>query len=128
MNRKFNPSTIAPPGRYNHGVEVPAGSRFCYTAGQLGTAPDGTLPDDFTAQVENCYRNMGEVLAGAGMGFEDLVKVTVFVTRHENVQRWREIRDRLLGDIKPGSTMLVVASLSEPGYLVEIEGVAAKRN
>jgi len=128
MNRKFNPSTISPPGRYNHGVVVPAGSRFCYTAGQLGKEADGSAPDDFTRQVENCYRNLGEVLAGADMSFADLVKVTVFVTRHENVEKWRQIRDRLLGDIKPGSTMLVVASLSEPEYLIEIEGVAAKRD
>jgi 2-iminobutanoate/2-iminopropanoate deaminase len=126
MNRKFNPATIAPPGRYNHGVAVPAGSRFCYSAGQVGRNPDGSLPEDFAAQVRNCYHNLGEVLAADGMTLEDLVKVTVFVTRHEHVARWREIRDRLLGETKPASTMLVVASLSEPGYLVEVEGVAAK--
>jgi len=44
------------------------------------------------------------------MTLEDLVKVTVFVTRHEHVARWREIRDQLLGETKPASTMLVVAS------------------
>ncbi len=51
MNRKFNPTTTAPPGRYNHGMEVPAGSRLCFTAGQLGRSPDNSLPDDFTKQV-----------------------------------------------------------------------------
>lgn len=128
MNRKFNPTTIAPPGRYNHGVEVPVGSRFCYTAGQVGRNLDNSIPDDFTKQAENCYRNIKEVLAGAGMAYEDLVKITVFVTKHENVAKWRLIRDRIMDDIKPGSTMLVVASLSEPGYLIEIEGVAAKKD
>jgi 2-iminobutanoate/2-iminopropanoate deaminase len=128
MNRKFNPTTIAPPGRFVHGVEVPAGSRFCYTAGQVGRNPDNTIPDDFTKQTENCYRNIGAILAGAGMGFEDVVKATVFVTKHENVAKWRLIRDRILGDIKAGNTMLVVASLSEPEYLIEIEAVAAKKD
>jgi len=126
MNWKFNPASIAPPGRYNHGVSVPAMSRFCYTAGQVGKNADGSLPGDFASQVRNCYYNLGEILAVDGMTLEDLVKVTVFVTRHEHVARWREIRDQLLGETKPASTMLVVALLSEPGYLIEVEGVAAK--
>lgn len=128
MNRTYNPSTIAPPGNFNHGIEVPASSRYCYTAGQVGKNPDGTVPSDFTQQVENCYRAISEILAGSGMTFKDLIKVTVFVTKHEYVAKWRVIRQRLLGDIKPGSTMLVVQSLSEPEYMVEIEGVAAKKD
>ena len=128
MNRTYNPSTIAPPGNFNHGIEVPAGSRYCYTAGQVGKNADGTVPADFTQQVENCYSAISEILAGSGMAFKDLVKVTVFVTKHEYVASGASSVSGCLGDIKPGSTMLVVQSLSEPEYMVEIEGVAAKKD
>ena len=126
MPRRFNPTGMAPALRYWHGAEVAPNSRFVYTAGQVGRRPDGTIPDDFTEQAENCYRNIERILADGGMGFDDIVKITIFVTERENVHRWRAVRDRLLGDIRPCSTFLVVASLSEPEYQIEIEAVAAK--
>ena len=126
MPRRLDPPGVAPALRYWHGAEVAPNSRFVYSAGQVGRRPDGTIPEDFSEQVENCYRNLGCVLTDAGMSFDDIVKITVFVTKRENVYLWREIRDRLLGDIKPCSTFLVVSSLSEPEYQIEIEAVAAK--
>jgi len=39
MNRKLNPSTIAPPGgRYTHAIEVPPGARWLVVSGQVGVA------------------------------------------------------------------------------------------
>lgn len=127
MNIKRNPSRIAPPGgRYTHGVEVPAGARWLHISGQIGTAPDGTVPGDFRAQVENCWKNILAILADAEMGLDDLVKVTVFLTRHENVAAYRDARDRIIGDERPASTLVVVSSLVRPEWLCEVEAVAAK--
>ena len=39
MNRKFNPSSIAPPGgRYTHAIEVPPGARWLVVSGQVGVS------------------------------------------------------------------------------------------
>lgn len=127
MNVQRNPSSVAPPGgRYTHAIEVPPNARWLHISGQVGTAPDGTVPAEFGAQVENCWRNILAILADAGMGIEDLVKVTVFLTRHENVGPYREARDRIIGDARPASTLVVVTSLVRPEWLCEIEAVAAK--
>ncbi len=127
MNRLRNPSAIAAPqGAYSHSVEAPAGSRTLYVAGQVGVDATGKLGDTFAAQAENAFRNLAAVLADAGMGFEDVVKVTTFLTSRDDAPALREIRSRHMGSHKPAATLLIVAGLAEPGFKIEVELIAAK--
>jgi enamine deaminase RidA (YjgF/YER057c/UK114 family) len=127
MNRIHNPKTVAPPGgRYSHAIEVPPNARWLHISGQIGTAPDGTVPAGITAQVENVWRNLTAILADADMGIADLVKVTVFLTRDQDIAAYREARDRIIGDTRPASTLVVISRLVSPNFLVEVEAVAAK--
>ena len=127
MNRKYNPPTIAPPaGRYTHGIEVRPGARWLYVSGQVGRAPDGSTPDTIGEQTENCFRNIAAILAAASMSFADVVKFTILLTRDSDIAGFREARDRVLGEARPASTLLVVPRLAQPEWLVEIEATAAK--
>jgi enamine deaminase RidA (YjgF/YER057c/UK114 family) len=127
MNRIRNPKTVAPPGgRYSHAVEVPPNARWLYVSGQVGTAPDGSVPAAIGAQVENCWRNILAILADAEMGIGDIVKIGVFLTRDEDIAAYREARDRIIGDARPASTLLVISRLARPDFLVEVEAIAAK--
>jgi 2-iminobutanoate/2-iminopropanoate deaminase len=127
MNIKRNPSQIAPPGgRYSHAVETRGNARWLHISGQIGTAPDGTVPSGFEAQVENCWKNITAILADAEMGIDDIVKVTVFLTSADNIAAYRTARDRIIGDARPASTLVVVSSLVRPEWLCEVEAVAAK--
>jgi enamine deaminase RidA (YjgF/YER057c/UK114 family) len=127
MNRMRNPAAVAPPGgRYSHAVEVPASARLLYISGQIGAAADGAVPSGIVAQTENCWRNILAILADAGMGIADLVKVTIFLTREEDIAAYREARDRIIGDARPASTLVVCSRLVRPEWLVEVEAVAAK--
>jgi enamine deaminase RidA (YjgF/YER057c/UK114 family) len=127
MNRIHNPKSIAAPGgRYSHAVEVPPNARWLYVSGQVGTAPDGTVPAGLPDQVANCWRNILAILDDAGMAIGDIVKVTVFLTRESDVAAYREARDSIIGDVRPASTLVVISRLVTPAFLVEIEAVAAK--
>ena len=127
MNRILNPATVAPPvGKYSHAIEVPPDARWLTISGQVGAAPDGTVPADIQGQAANCWRNILSILADAGMAVGDLVKVTVFLTREQDIPAYREARDRALGDARPASTLLVVSKLASPSFLVEVEATAAK--
>jgi 2-iminobutanoate/2-iminopropanoate deaminase len=127
MNRKFNPVKIAPPaGRYTHAIEVSPGARWLHISGQGGLAPDGSMPGDIGAQTENCYRNITAILEEAGMSFADVVKLTVYLTRESDIAGYRAARDRMIGEARPCSTLVVIARLVSPEWLVEIEAVAAK--
>ena len=123
---RHNPRTVAAPTViYSLGVEVPTGSRFLLTAGQVGCRKDGTIPKDMAAQVECALRNVLAVLEAARMGPRHLVKVTVFLKNLEDAKTFRRVRDRILGKHAPAETMIQVAGLGIPGMLVEIEAIAA---
>ena len=127
MNTQHNPKDIAPPsGKYTHGIATPAGARWLHISGQIGSAADGTVPSGIEEQVENCWKNIRAILADAGMGMDDVVKVTAFLTKAENIGPYREARDRIVGDARPASTLVVVSSLVRPEWLCEVEAVAAK--
>jgi enamine deaminase RidA (YjgF/YER057c/UK114 family) len=125
--KTYSPNTVAAPaGPYSHGVEIPANARILYLAGQIGNAPDGSLPADIEGQADQCWKNIKAVLAAAGMGVEHLVKCTHFLTRAEDVPVYGNVRSRHLGEARPASTLLVISALARPGMLVEVEAIAAK--
>lgn len=120
------PSVRAPAGPYSHSVEVAAGGRTLYLAGQTGTRPDGTIPDGIEAQAEAAWTNLVNVLAASGYRMEDVVKLQTFLVRREDRDGYNKVRGKYLGAHRPASTFLLVAGLADPRLLVEIEAVAAK--
>ena len=126
MLKRHNPNTIrAPFSRYSHGVEGPGSARWLHISGEVGVAPDGQIAQSAEAQMEQAWRNLFAILESAGMTRHDLVKVTVYLTRNDDIGLYREVRDRMLEGAKPASTLLIVAGLASPDWLVEIEAVAA---
>ena len=116
MLKQFNPKAVAPPfSRYSHGIEAPAAARWLYISGQVGVTPQGKVAEGAEAQIEQAWRNVLSVLEAAGMGPRDLVKVPTA----------RTVRDRMLEGAEPASTLLFVAGLASPDWLVEIEAIAA---
>lgn len=126
MLKTYNPQTVAPPfSRYSHGVEVSAGARWLYISGQVGVTPEGKVAEGAAAQIEQAWRNVLSVLEAAGMGPRDLVKVTTFLIDRAHLPTARTVRDRMLQGAAPASTLLFVAGLASPEWLVEIEAIAA---
>jgi enamine deaminase RidA (YjgF/YER057c/UK114 family) len=122
----FNPPKIAAPAAtYSHGVEIAPNARWLYVAGQVGTKPDGTMAPDIEGQAEQTWLNVVAVLEGGGMNIKNLVKVTSFLTRPQDVPAYAKVRDRFLGDMRPATTMIVVQALARPGWLIEVEAIAA---
>ena len=121
-----NPPTVAPGTGYSHGIELPPGAKLLYVAGQLGINADGKMAPDIRGQAEQAWRNLGHVLEAASMGYQNLVKVTHFLTRREDIAVYREVRAKFLGQNAPASTLLVISALARPEALIEVEAVAAK--
>lgn len=122
-----NPSTVhTPAANYSHAIEVGPNARWLTISGQIGVQPDGTIADGFEAQCRTAFNNLLAILADAGMGPEDVVKQTTFLTRREDLATYRTVREAAMGGHKPASTLLFVAGLAAPDFLVEIEMTAAK--
>jgi 2-iminobutanoate/2-iminopropanoate deaminase len=125
--KRHNPPAVAGPfAAYSHGIEVPPNARWLSISGQVAVEKDGSVPAGIEAQTAVVFRNLDAVLASAGMGKEDIVKMTMFITRPENVQPFRTLRDQWLGDARPSTTLVVVAGLVSPDWLVEVEIYAAQ--
>lgn len=126
-NMIHNPATVAPPvGSYSHAIETPANARWLTISGQVGIAPDGKVGVTAAEQAELIWQNILAILAAAGMGASDLVKVTTYLTRKEDIAASRAARAKALGNHRPASTLVVIAALAAPEYLIEIEAQAAK--
>jgi enamine deaminase RidA (YjgF/YER057c/UK114 family) len=95
------------------------------TAGQVGTAPDGSIAEGADAQIAQALANLGAILAAHGMTPANVVKTTVFITDRSLMDSLRTQRAAFFGDHLPASTLLIVAGLADPRFLVEIEAEAA---
>lgn len=79
---------------------------------------------DIEAQTIAVYESLKVTLASAGATFADLTKITVFATKLEYRAKIAEVRARYIPQPPPASTFVVVSSLADPDFLVEIEGIA----
>ncbi len=127
MLKTHNPPSITSSrSNYSHGVEVPPNARWLYISGQVPVAADGSTPDGIEAQVELAFDNVKLVLAEAGMGLSDVVRINAYLTDAEYFPAFRDLRNRLFSEHKAASTALAIAALAHPQFKVEIEAVAAK--
>jgi len=127
--RKLQPEGSYPiKNAYSHGVVIPlAGADLLFTAGQIALDDKRNVVgiNDVRKQTETIFENIKKILSSAGMGFEDVVKAQIFLTRAEDISAVKEIRNRYFEAIKPVSTMVVVSKLAHADCLVEIEVAAA---
>jgi 2-iminobutanoate/2-iminopropanoate deaminase len=125
--RSLNPPNIpAPLARYSHGVEVPAGARLVFCSGQIGIGADGAIPEDVGEQARLCFRAIAEILAEAGMGLGDLVRLNAYVTSPDYLHAYMRVRDEFVSSPPPASTLMIVSGFARPQFKVEIEAIAAR--
>lgn len=109
-----------------HATEVPPNARLLFCNGQVGAMQDGTVPDEVPTQVGIIFERISAILSRADMGFQDIVKLTVYVTDTKWFDDFYDARPRFLGDHNPPTVLLVVGPFPRPGVQIEIEAVAAK--
>ena len=96
-----------------------------YTAGITARDSDGHLVgvNNMSAQVEQCFSNLKDVLSAAGADWKDVVKYTFFTVDVERFDKeTRSIRSPFFVD-RPAATLIEVSRLLLPEMLVEIEAV-----
>ena len=110
-------------------VVAATGTRTIYTAGQVSIDERGELvgAGDLAAQTEQVMRNVGLALAAAGADFGDVVKITTYVVNYKPEHRAIVGKARAPFFAKgtpPASTLVGVAALALPEWLIEIEAIA----
>jgi 2-iminobutanoate/2-iminopropanoate deaminase len=110
----------------SHFTDAVVAGGFLHVSGIVAVDGDGRLlgGEDVVAQTRHVFENMRAVLEAAGCGFEDVVKVTVFLTDVDDRARINPVRMEVFGDARPASTLVEVPRLAVEGAKVEIECVA----
>lgn len=112
-----------PISHYTDGV-VAGG--WIWVSGMLALDASGALVggDDVVAQAVRVHENIDAVLKRAEAGFEDVVKVTVYLRRIADRAAVNTVRRRFFGESRPASTLIEVSAFVIPDALVEIDAVA----
>ncbi|MFC8870921.1 RidA family protein [Streptomyces sp. NPDC057148] len=119
------PDGVAPAAQYTH-VVLGTG-RFVAVSGQLALDEDGRLvgDGDAAAQARQVFENLRRCLAAAGATFDDVVKLTFFVTDMAHMSAIRAARaEHIPDDHLPAASAVQVAALVRPEFLMEIEAFA----
>jgi enamine deaminase RidA (YjgF/YER057c/UK114 family) len=124
--KRINPSAVRAPTGYSHSIQVTGDYTRVIISGQVGLAPDGTTPSSGEAQIAQAFANLRAVLAENGMGVENVVKTTAFLTDRDLLSAFRQARGAVFGDHAPASTLLFVAGLADPSWMFEIEAEAIR--
>ncbi|MGF9915042.1 RidA family protein [Paenibacillus ehimensis] len=121
-----NPQSMPPAKGYTQVVEVRNG-RTIYVSGQVAVNQHGELvgPGDLAAQTRQVFENIKSALEASGVSFNDVVKLTFFVTDIAQMQTVRDIRDSYVNTKNPpASSAVEVSKLVNDQFLIEIEAIA----
>ena len=126
--RPVNPWQWQDAYGFSQAVEVRNANRQLVCAGQTSVAADGSVlhPGDMAAQLRQALDNLGQVLAAAGFGFDDIVRLNYYTTDIAAYLQVAGLADERFtaGACRPAGTLLGVAALFHPDILIELEATA----
>ena len=123
-----NPDGMYRSPVFSQGIILPANARILLIGGQNGVNEHGEIVDktDVVRQTEQALANLQKVLAAAGAGLEDLVKVTIIMQQDIDLNAafgaWMAVWGQRTNP--PTVSAFRVPSLSNPDFLIEIEAQA----
>ena len=124
----INPESMVKPRGYSHAITVTGNHQTIYLGGQNAVDENGTLvgKDSLRKQTEHVLTNIEKILAESNAKLENVIKFNIYLIPGENPQegfqvfqeKWRDSSNYLI------ITVLFVAGLGNPDWLVEIDGMA----
>jgi enamine deaminase RidA (YjgF/YER057c/UK114 family) len=112
-------------GNYVDAVRIPAGLEVIHTSGTPGLRPDGMLPEDFTEEATQAWRNVEDALARAGAKLSDIVRVRQWPTDAADIPAYAAVRSSVIKH-QPAFMLAVIPALVWPKIRVEVEDIAIR--
>ncbi len=124
---RLNPDTLHKNPGFTQAAVVTGPAKIIYVGGQNGVNKEGKIVGaGISEQSEQAFRNLIAALDAAGATLDDVVKMTIYLVQGQSLQdayaavlRVQQMKN------PPTVSMCVVAGLANPGYLIEIDAVAA---
>jgi enamine deaminase RidA (YjgF/YER057c/UK114 family) len=124
VNRQLVPAVSPQAAIVGYSRAARAGS-LVFVSGTAPVMPDGgDPPADAYGQARRCLEIVDAALAEVGAGPEDVVRTRTFITNADDWEQVGRAHGEVFGEIRPATSMVVVAALLDPRWLVEIEADA----
>ena len=127
----IKPSEVHQPAApYSHAIITSPGKLVCISGqGPVDAKGQVVSAENFEAQVDQVFSNLSFVLETAGVTFRDVFRLGTFLTRSSDIPAFGRKRNALFSNFFPdgefpASTLVVVAGLADPSWLIEIEAFA----
>ena len=125
---RINPDTLHKNPAFTQVATVSGPATLVFVGGQNGVTADGQVAGkDIASQSAQTYKNVLAALEAAGATLEDVFKMTIYIVQGHSVQEGYSAILRVQTQHVPPPTIsvIIVAGLANPDYLVEIEAAAA---
>lgn len=125
--QQVNPTRWQERFGFSQGWRVDDPETLLFVAGQAPVDEQGTVvgDGDLEAQTRQTFKNIGRVLEQAGMTFDNVVQLGVYMTDISQLRTYARVRDEFVNTAEPpGSTAVGVVAFALPGMLVEINAIA----
>ena len=121
----ISPRLSKPVGVFSHAVKA-EGKQYLFISGVTARDTNGNPvgKGNMRAQTKQVLENMKIILEDAGATFDNVVRVTVYVTDLKNFKDIHEVRAQYFKKDPPASTLVQVAGLLHKDFLIEIEAIA----
>lgn len=115
-----------PSGHFSQATVIAARGRLLFISGMTARRPDGTVAGigDIEAQTRQVCENLRAAVTAAGGTLDDICRVDVFVRNMEHFAIIHKVRREYFAPPAPASTLVEVAKMTSPDYLIEISAIA----
>ncbi len=121
---EFAPAAGAPAPMFSPGILA---NGTLYVSGQIGQdLKTKQVPDDFETEVKTCLGNIGIILRAAGMSFDDVISVQVYLTDMELFGRMNAVYASVFKSPRPSRTTVGVTKLANAKARIEVTVTASK--
>ena len=131
MKEQITSDKLAKPnGHFSQATTIEAQGKLVFISGMTARKADGTIAGigDVEAQTRQVCENLKAAAEAAGGGLEDIVRVDVYVRNNEHFPIIHKVRAEYFKAPVPASTMVEVAKMVSPEYLIEISAIAVLPN
>jgi reactive intermediate/imine deaminase len=115
-----------PTGHFSQAISAPASGRLVFISGMTARRPDGSIAGigDIEAQTRQVCENIKAAVEAAGGTMANVCRVDVYVRNVEHFAAIHKVRREYFPSPPPASTLVEVAKLLSPDYLIEINAMA----
>ena len=126
----LNPEGMHSNPAFTQAVAVSGNVKTIYIGGQNAVSADGQIVGDTLAtQSEQVFKNLEIVAGAAGAELHDIIKMTIYVVQGQDIVPGFMVFQQAWGASArpPAISLIMVAGLANPAFLVEIEAIAVTR-